>query len=92
MTDTSKPDFEKLRAERNAALQTIVDSFAKERGVDPAEVQTTIDFNACYCACPNGPCEHNWQGWRNFEDGSGGETFCERCGTGAMSHSLRTAP
>lgn len=33
--------------------------------------------------------KHDWQGWREFDDGGGGETVCARCGMGAMSHSLR---
>ncbi len=87
MTDT---DFEMLRANRNLAVQAIIEDFAKSFGGDPAKVQSSFNPNACYCACPDGPCEHNFQGWRDFEDGSGGETVCKRCGTGAMSHSLRT--
>jgi len=38
--------------------------------------------------CTNGN-KHDWQGWREFDDGRGGETVCARCGMGAMSHSLR---
>lgn len=36
------------------------------------------------------PCEHDFQGWREFADGRGGETVCTKCGVGAMSWSLRT--
>ncbi len=94
MTESKQeePDFEKLRAERNAAAQTILEEFAKECGRDPTEIQSSFNPNACYCACPDGPCEHNFEGWRVFEDGRGGETVCSRCNMGAMSHSLRTAP
>lgn len=35
-------------------------------------------------------CDHDFAGWRNFEDGNGGEQVCTKCGMGAMSHSLRT--
>jgi len=35
-------------------------------------------------------CEHDFQGWRDFADGRGGETVCTKCGVGAMSWSLRT--
>lgn len=34
-------------------------------------------------------CEHEWGGWRTFEDGRGGEQVCKKCGMGAMAHSLR---
>ena len=37
-------------------------------------------------------CEHDFQGWREFDDGRGGEQFCSKCGLGAMSHSLRYLP
>jgi len=33
-------------------------------------------------------CDHEWGGWHAFDDGRGGETFCQKCGLGAMSHSL----
>lgn len=35
-------------------------------------------------------CDHDFQGWREFADGRGGETVCTKCGMGAMSWSLRT--
>lgn len=35
-------------------------------------------------------CEHDFQGWREFDDGRGGETVCTKCGMGAMAWSLRT--
>lgn len=38
------------------------------------------------------PCEHDFQGWREFEDGRGGEQFCSKCGMGAMQWSLRMLP
>lgn len=100
MTDTptpvsgdAKPDFEALRAKRNAEIQTVIDAAAAKMGWT-GPVHSSFDPNACYCACGSGgPCEHNFQGWRDFieDDGSvsGGETFCQRCGMGAMSHSLR---
>lgn len=33
-------------------------------------------------------CSHEWGGWREFDDGNGGETFCQKCGMGAMSYSM----
>ncbi len=35
-------------------------------------------------------CDHDFQGWREFADGNGGEAVCTKCGMGAMSWSLRT--
>lgn len=31
-------------------------------------------------------CEHDFTGWREFDDGSGGEQVCSKCGMGAMSY------
>lgn len=33
-------------------------------------------------------CKHDFQGWREFEDGNGGEQVCIKCGIGAMAHTL----
>ena len=34
-------------------------------------------------------CDHEFAGWREFDDGRGGEQICSKCGAGAMSVSLR---
>lgn len=33
-------------------------------------------------------CEHHFCGWREFDDGCGGETVCEKCGLGALAYTL----
>jgi len=33
-------------------------------------------------------CEHAFEGWREFEDGNGGERMSKHCGLGAMAHTL----
>jgi hypothetical protein len=35
---------------------------------------------------------HVFKGWREFEDGNGGEQVCTKCGIGALEHSLRYGP
>lgn len=35
-------------------------------------------------------CDHDFKGWRAFEDNSGGEQVCTKCGMGAMHYSLLT--
>ena len=41
--------------------------------------------------CPRpDACNHDFQGWRDFPDGNGGEQVCVKCGIGAMAHTLRT--
>lgn len=43
------------------------------------------------CASP-AACEHDFQGWREFEDGLGAEAVCTKCGIGAMEWSMRYLP
>lgn len=43
----------------------------------------------CMCGQDHSkPCNHEWGGWREFDDGRGGEQVCKKCGLGAMTHSL----
>jgi hypothetical protein len=88
----SKPDFDQLRRERDAAIVPVVNAIAEDLGVPPADIMVHMSGRGCYCACPDGPCEHEFKGWVDFEDGNGGERVCERCGLGAMTHSIRTGP
>lgn len=37
-------------------------------------------------------CGHDFQGWRPFPDGNGGEQVCTKCGIGAMEYTLRVGP
>ena len=46
----------------------------------------------CACRCPDGPCEHVFDGWEDDPDGRGGSVLCSRCGTSAMAHDLRVMP
>lgn len=86
----SGPDFAALRAERNAKRREIEAEWAAE-GYTFVGGCAHNDDDACYCACPHGPCEHKWDGnpWES-QDGLAMSVTCSRCGTTAMSHSLRT--
>lgn len=42
-------------------------------------------------ACSEGGL-HEWAGWREFDDGRGGEQFCQKCKLGAMGHTLTWSP
>jgi len=99
MGEQAKPDFNALRAERDLAIEKLVREVWLDMGGDPNEVPTfhCRDHGAdCYCACPDGPCEHEFSGWREILDDDeqpcGGEQFCQRCGMGAMSHDMRVCP
>ena len=54
---------------------------------EPSSVGTTEVL--LHLAARPAPCQHDFQGWREFEDGRGGETVCKHCGLGAMAWTLR---
>ena len=56
------------------------------------EAETAPDEGSVFFHITPSPdaCEHDFQGWREFEDGRGGEQVCTKCGIGAMAYSLRT--
>lgn len=83
-------DFDALRSARNAAHE----EWVKKMEAEGWKVGGCHhDPNACYCACPEGPCEHKWDGkpWES-EDGCAWSTTCSRCGTTSMSPSMRVMP
>jgi hypothetical protein len=57
---------------------------------DEAWNNAVADFLHIHISAP--PCDHEWGGWREFEDGRGGEQFCSKCGMGALEHTLRNDP
>lgn len=47
----------------------------------------------CACACPDGPCDHLFNGeWMEWDDGRMASATCSRCGLTAMSHSMSVGP
>ncbi len=88
------PDFEALRAARNANVFASFKNIAEEHGVPVETMKTTFNPNSCYCACgTGGPCEHKWDGPDyESEDGCCVSLTCSRCGITAMSHDMRYAP
>lgn len=56
--------------------------------LDPMEVFICGPSTAtCKCHCPNGPCEHKWDGpGVTSEDGLMSSTDCSRCGTVRIDH------
>jgi hypothetical protein len=90
---SDKPDFEALKRQRDTNLRQVVEAIAENNGWPVEEIMVHMHGgNGCYCACPDGPCEHEFQGWREFEDGNGGERVCKLCGLGAMMHDIRCGP
>lgn len=46
----------------------------------------------CICKCPDGPCEHVWDGPVVEPDELSSTVTCSRCGITAMNHDLWTMP
>jgi hypothetical protein len=92
------PDFEALRAERDASQQKMIREIHAEFFADKPieEMQVHVcGRGGCYCACPDGPCEHQFAGWREYETPEGGlvgTTVCKLCGMDAISHDMRCGP
>jgi hypothetical protein len=93
---TEKPDFEALKRERAEQVKADLRRIYTAWGYAPEQmrhvhVHQPGTSDQCYCDCLNGgPCQHEFDGWRDFADGRGGERVCQRCGMGAMAHSLGT--
>lgn len=94
-------DFTKLAKERDEMLEKTISAIAKSHGWDRAKTHAHIspggNSHQCYCACPDGPCQHDWSGpGQDILDDNGQpcgfETTCARCGMGAMSHDVRVMP
>lgn len=47
----------------------------------------------CGCSCPDGPCEHRWDGpeWES-DDSLASSVTCSRCGMIKMSHDIWVGP
>ena len=85
-----KPDFEKLRAERDAEMLAVVEKFAQEHGVPASSIKLINHHHGCYCACSTGgPCEHKWDGDPYVDVDYGmWSTTCSLCGITSFSHDM----
>lgn len=94
--------FAELARKRDEAVEAMVDAVCKEHGWDRSKVGVHASHtHGCYCACPDGPCQHQWDGPEvplGLEEGEpeseahGWARSCSRCGVDAMSHDMRCAP
>lgn len=99
MTDVLKArpteaEFDELKRKRDVAVAEIVKAACERMGADQAAAYVHVSgAGDCYCACPEGPCQHIWDGpdYRD-EDGSIYSVTCSRCGTPAIYHDMRCAP
>lgn len=88
----SDAEFEELKRKRDAAVSADVDRVCAEQGWDRSKVGFHASHaGACYCACPDGPCQHIWDGADHEEETLISAT-CSRCGTVAAYHDMRVMP
>lgn len=93
----SEAEFDELKRKRDEAINAMIDNICAEHGWDRSKVSFHASHaGECYCACPEGPCQHVWDGpeWTD-DDGSGAScssVTCSRCGTPAIFHDMRCGP
>jgi|ERR1700761_2484792 len=88
-------EFEELRRKRDEALSKHIEEMCKEEGWDikAVHVHSRDRESACYCGCPDGPCQHIWDGPEHVsEDQLMSSATCSRCGEIAFYHHMRVLP
>jgi hypothetical protein len=95
-------EFAELARKRDEEVERVVAECCEKMGWDRKEITFHASHqHGCYCACPDGPCQHIWDGPNKpigLEEGQdeseacGWSTTCSRCGADAMSHDMRCAP
>lgn len=88
-------EFDELKRVRDETTRKAVLEMCKENGWDPAKVAFhTSNSGPCYCACPEGPCQHIWDGPEYVEKDQGymSSTTCSHCGAVAAYHDMRCGP
>lgn len=91
---SDKPDFAELKRKRDEAVRRVVEAFAKEHGLDASSLTVHVSGHGdCYCACPDGPCEHQWDG-ENYisDDRCLVSSTCSKCGAICAYHDMRCGP
>jgi hypothetical protein len=90
----TEAEFEELKRQRDEKFQAWFDGFCKEQGWEPKDVHVHRSHGSgCYCNCPEGPCQHKWDGpWWTSGDGCTGSATCSKCGELAFNHDMRCAP
>lgn len=87
-------EFDELKRKRDEAIHKVYLEVCKEYGWDPATTQMHVSHSdSCYCACPDGPCQHLWNGAEyTSDDGCTVSITCSRCGLPAIDHDMRVGP
>ena len=87
-------EFDELKRKRDESVRATVQRICEEQGWDPAKAHVHASHTGgCYCACPDGPCQHVWDGLEYLsEDECLSSVTCSRCGAVAAYHDMRCAP
>lgn len=95
-------EFAELARKRDEEVAKIIDKLCEEHGFKKEGMHFHVSHQGqCYCACPDGPCQHIWDGPNKpigLEEGEdernapGWSVTCSRCGVDAMSHDMRCGP
>lgn len=93
----SDAEFDDLKRKRDDSISASIAKICAEQGWDPVAAHVHISgAGPCYCACPDGPCQHIWDGPEYTEELEGGglmsSVTCSRCGTPAIYHDMRFGP
>ena len=95
MRHASRPteaEFDELKRKRDEEIERVLQETCERQGWDRSKIHAHVSgAGACYCACPDGPCQHIWDGPDHVEDCLV-STTCSRCGMLAMSHDMRCMP
>ena len=90
-------EFDELTRTGDESIAAIVAAVCAEHEMDPAKAHVHVsNAGQCYCGCPEGPCQHVWDGPEYTEESDGGgfmsSVTCSRCGTPAIYHDMRCGP
>ena len=93
----TEAEFDELKRRRDESIAAAAVAIYAEHGWDPREACLHVSgTGGCYCACPDGPCQHVWDGPEYTEEPEGGgfmsSVTCSRCGAPAIYHGMRCMP
>ena len=88
----TEAEFDELKRKRDESVRQTIISICERQGLD-AEMTVfhASHMYGCYCACPDGPCQHIWDGPEYAEECMSSAT-CSLCGAVAMNHDMRCGP
>jgi hypothetical protein len=89
-------EFDELKRQRDADVARMIADICAKHGWDASSAHAHVSHTGsaeCYCACPDGPCQHVWDGeWYVSEDDGLHSATCSRCGAIAAYHDMRCGP